>query len=227
MARFNKENNNWDQEDILAFTYGKKAEFKIDEQYGYSNTNYVLLGMILEAVSEKSLKEVYREKIFNPLGLNSAHYDVKENAIPDDAVKGYYDLYGNSNFVESRFLYGDEMSTGDGGIIINAQDLGVFTTNLMKGEIISAGSLSQMQNWFDLPENQTHIKNGYGLEYFKFDRGNAYGHTGGVDGFSSYAFYYPESETTIVVLFNYSISTDKDYQTFKAFFEELNENVID
>lgn len=221
MARFNKEVNNWTHEDILAYVYDKNADFSVGERYGYSNTNYVLLGMILEQVSGKSLGEVYQDIIFSPLELKSADYIVQKDFENNRVVKGYMDIYGSGVYTESQFLYRDEMGTGDGGISINAQDLGVFMKTLLTGGLISESSTNKMQDWFDLPGNNFHVKNGYGLEYFKTDFGAAYGHTGGVDGFNAVALYYPDKAISAVVLLNFTPSTEKDYNLITDFRKDL------
>ena len=227
MARYNVESNGWTDDDILEYVFDKKADFKLDERYGYSNTNYVLLGMILEKVSGQSLEEVYQVRLFDPLGLKSASYHTQADFFKNHAVKGYGDLYGSGQYSESKFLYKDEMGTGDGGISINAQDLGTFFRALMHGEILNLNTLSQMQNWFDLPDNSVQTKNGYGLEYFENKKGIAYGHTGGVDGFSSMSYYYPKDDVNVVFLFNYSTSTDKDYELLVNFMDAMDEAIFD
>ena len=199
MARYNTQYNQWTAEEILAYIYGKKAYFNAGQHYAYSNTNYLLLGMIAEKASGKNLKEVYRERIFEPLGLNNSYFDILNNAAPPSLVKGYISLYGGG-YVESEFLYKDELGTGDGGIATTAQDLGLFIDNLMHRNIVSNNSLALMQDWFDIGEGG---KNGFGLEYFTDDHGVSYGHTGGVDGFSSFVNYYPEQDVTFIRLYNF------------------------
>ncbi|MCB0836796.1 MAG: serine hydrolase [Bacteroidetes bacterium] len=206
LDRLNNVNNHWTHEEILTYAYGKNPTHEVGETYYYSNSNYLLLGMILEAVSNKNLREVYHETIFDPLGLESAYFITKD-PLPDGIVKGYVDLYGDGKLVESSFLYKDEMSTGDGGIAINAYDLGFFMEALMKGQIISTSSLSQMTDWFDLPEgweDETfgHFQNGYGLERQKTPYGTNVGHTGGIDGFLTVAQYFPVEDMTIILLIN-------------------------
>lgn len=230
MARFNRKNNNWSQEDILEYTYDKKANFPVDAKYEYSNTNYVLLGMILEKVSGLSLKEVYESRIFTSLNLSSAYYGAKGETTPDGLVKGYMDLYEIGMYVESDNFYQDELSTGDGGIAINAQDLGVFINELMHGNIISQSSMDAMQNWFDKPkyyDEDLQTKNGYGIEYFDNKYGIAYGHTGSMDGFESTMQYYPERDITIIFLFNHSYGTYNAYLNAKEFTEKLEEAVFE
>lgn len=219
MARFNREYNEWTPEEILAYTYGLKANFEVGERYNYSNANYVLLGMVIEKAMGKKLKAAYQEKIFNPLNLQNAFFDVGSVSTPSYLVKGYYTLYGNG-YVESEFLYKDELGTGDGGVAINAQDLGVFMDALMHGELVSEESLNQMQDWFDI---QGGGKNGYGLEYFEHDVGISYGHTGGVDGFSAFVDYFPEQDVTIAVLLNFSMGSEAHFNATLDFLDAIYE----
>ena len=139
--------------------------------------------------------------------LSTNRASISLASTPVSLVKGYFSLYG-SGYVESEFLYKDELGTGDGGVAINAQDLGIFMDALMKGELVSEESLNQMQDWFDIRGGG---KNGYGLEYFEHDAGISYGHTGGVDGFTSFVDYFPEEEVTITVLFNFSMGTEAHF----------------
>ncbi|MEC7755037.1 MAG: serine hydrolase domain-containing protein [Bacteroidota bacterium] len=206
LDRINREDNGWTQEEVLAYAFGKKATNAIGETYYYSNTNYLLLGMIIEKASGLSLQEAYEQKIFIPAGLSSAYYSTTR-PIPPGTVKGYVDIYGNGQYVESEFLYRDELNTADGGIAINAYDLGLFFEKLLKGDIISEQSLAEMTAYEDLPsdwvdEDFGHFQNGLGLEHNRTPYGNSSGHTGGIDGFLTIAQYFPEHDATFILLVN-------------------------
>jgi D-alanyl-D-alanine carboxypeptidase len=204
MARYNTEHNYWVQEDILKYVYGKKASFPVGQKYSYSNTNFLLLGMIIENAANMTLKDAYDKYLFLPLELENAYYGTGRDAASTSLISGYYNLYGNG-FILSDFLYKDELSTGDGGIIINPQDLGRFFDELMQGNLLSEASLMKMQDWFDIGGNR---KNGFGLEYFENEHGISYGHTGGADGFTSVAHYYPNEDITVIILLNFTPSDD-------------------
>lgn len=231
MDLYNRADNNWNQEKLLEYVYGKKANFKVDEDYSYSNTNYLLLGMILEKVSGKTLKEVYQERIFAPLNLESAHYGIGNNKAPDGVVKGYEDLYSNGIYIEAQDFYMDEIGVGgDGGIAINAYELGKFMDELVNGTIISENSLKTMRNWFDIPiyfDDQEHKKNGYGFEYYEKVHGDAYGHQGGITGISTEMYYFPEHDVTLVMLFNFAVATQKTFDEYKNFIEELEKSIFE
>ncbi|WP_375559626.1 serine hydrolase domain-containing protein [Bernardetia sp. OM2101] len=228
LDRINTIHNNWKQEDILKYAYNKPATNAVGETYYYANSNYLLLGMILEKASGLKLEQVYEQEIFTPLNLTSAYYDT-DNPLPKDVVKGYVDFYGDGKYVESEFLYKDELNTADGGIAINAYDLGVFFEGLMKGNLISTESLEQMTNWANLPsdwvdEDFGHFQNGLGLEYNRTPYGNSVGHTGGIDGFLSIAQYFPEEDVTFILLVNSGSYENAERlfiynETLKAIFE--------
>ncbi|HAA11093.1 MAG TPA: hypothetical protein DCE41_05075 [Cytophagales bacterium] len=217
----------WSKEEVLTYAYNKKANFEVDEGYSYSNTNFLLLSMILECISGQSFEQVYRETVFDPLQLTSAYYS-EEVIIPDHAVKGYVDLYGNENFVESRFLYQDELGIGgDGGVAINAYHLAVFLENLTNPDFLSTESQAQMTNWFPIGGYDDvfgQTENGYGAERFNTPYESAIGHTGGIDGFITFGFYFPDSDMTYVFLCN-SADASKG-EVFESMLEQVLEQMF-
>ena len=228
LDRLNRVTNNWSKEDVIKYVYGKKADFEVGKEYEYSNTNFLLLSMILEKASGLSFKEVYEQEVFNPLNLTSAYYS-RDEPIPVGTVVGYTEYtYGSGHFHNSRNLYEDELGIGgDGGIAINAYDLALFLESIIKGRLFSNKSLKLMTNWFDLEEDDQweefgQTENGYGLEKFNTQYGYAVGHTGSIDGFNSYGFYFPESDMTYILLVN-STKGDGDAHEniFKACLKEM------
>jgi len=213
--------NNWLQKDILKYVYGKKADFNVGEKYSYSNTNYLLLGMIIESATNKQLKEVYNDIIFSPLKLKSAFFDVKEKAAPASLINGYYNFFYSNGYKFSDGLYKDELGTADGGILMNAQDLGIFFTVLVNNKIISKKSKQKMLEGFG---GESHKKNnygyGFGFEFFKDNYGLSYGHSGSVDGFTSLVQHYPNHNTTFVILVNCTPKS-KLRETYFNFIDEI------
>jgi len=194
---------NWSQEDILKYIYGKKADFPVGEKYSYSNTNYLLLGMIIENVTNKKLKKAYNDIIFSPLELKSAFFDSEEKAAPSSLINGYYNFFYSLGYRLSDGLYKDELGTGDGGIIINSQDLGVFFYTLVDNKIISIESKTKMLEGFKGSDHMEYgYGYGYGFEFFKDKYGVSYGHSGSVDGFTSLIQHYPSHNLTFVILVN-------------------------
>ncbi len=233
LDRINKLSNDFNKEDVLEYTYGVDATNAVGETYYYSNTNFLLLAMILENASGKSFERVYHEEVFGPLGLQSAYYS-EEQAIPDGCVKGYVDIYGNGQYVESEFLYNDELGIGgDGGVAINAFDLATFFEEMLKGRLFSESSLGEMTKWFDLPKDWTsdedpfgQSENGFGIEKFNTSYAPAVGHTGGIDGFSTIALYFPEEDMTYVLLIN-SIGNEEGNISAESIFQEVMDEMFE
>jgi len=125
------------QEEKLEYAYDKPATNSPGEIYCYSNTNFVLLGMVIEEITENFLGDMYSEYIFKPLNLASAAYGTPENPIPYGVPRGYFSLNGDERFIDFTVKDRADAATGDGGIAINMQDLGVFIESLFSCSLIS------------------------------------------------------------------------------------------
>ena len=208
MVRLNKEYNGFSLVEIIDYARGQEAYNAVGEAYRYSNTNFILLGMIIEAASGERLTDLYADRLFIPNQLHTAFYG-GDDPIPDGAAKGYVDIYGDGKMVESTFLYKDELVSPDGGIAITAYETGLFFEKLLKGEVINENSLATMLTSFELPDGwwdpTYHTMHGaYGIEKFFTPNGIAYGHTGSIWGFNSLVQYFPESDRTFVMILNSS-----------------------
>lgn len=191
----------WNKEDQIKYALDQDAYFDPGVDYSYSNTNFVLLGMIAEAVSGKPLGQLYREFIFAPLELKNSYYD-ESDPIPAGTAKGYLDLYTNGNVINNESLYQNELYNADGGIATNVQDMLTFFTALRTGRIISEDSYKKMTDWFPLLDYGDQTANGYGLEYFDSPIGEGFGHTGGIYGFTSIMLYVPDRDMTFIAIVN-------------------------
>ncbi len=224
MQYMNKSYHNWTDREYIKFVYGKKAYDEVG-YWQYSNVNYALLSMALEEATGLSLKEIYEQKIFAPLNLTSAYYETGTERIAPGLVKGYSDIYSNNTFVEAIEFYEDDIGVGgDGGIAINAQDLGVFMDELMKGNLVSEQSLEQMTDWFS-GGYSTDGMAGYGLYYDNSNYGASIGHGGGIVGWEASMDYFADHDVTIVKLFNTdliltTVEYDKNFNKFSLNLKE-------
>ncbi|HTF82550.1 MAG TPA: serine hydrolase domain-containing protein, partial [Cytophagales bacterium] len=136
----------WQPEELLAYAQNKPAYFAPGSDSKYSNTNYILLGMLIEALEKKPFFKVFKEKLFKPLGLQYTRF-AAEDPIPPGLVKGYIDLYGKLQLTESTYYSGWDYYTADGGLISTPYDLMQFLRALMDGKIISQENLDTMLTW--------------------------------------------------------------------------------
>ncbi|MBL0007792.1 MAG: serine hydrolase [Saprospiraceae bacterium] len=144
----------WKAEDLLKYACNKSAYFEPGEDVAYSNTNYILLGMLIEAIEGKPFYKVFEEKLFIPLGLTMTRF-AAEDPVPDGIVRGYIDLYSNLQVLESTYFSGWDYYTADGGLISNPYDMSVFFQRLMEGQILNSTSLDEMLTWISPKEPDT------------------------------------------------------------------------
>lgn len=212
---------NYSASDYLQLIYGKDAEFSPGTKFKYSNSNFLLLGMVIKYSTGKSAYETIWDIIVGPLTLENTYMG---NNIPIHLTRGYYDIYDNNYMkdmteVDNNALGGNDMV--DGGIISSSYDLATFLNTLFSGQIISRESLELMQNWVDVtPSENLELVSGYGLGLWKIetDQGIGIGHYGSIYSFNSLLFYFPDHNTTIAVTINgYSAKIGKVHFGKKIF----------
>ena len=190
----------WRPEDLLHYAYGKPAAFAVGSDVGYSNTNYILLGMLIEKVEGKPFYRVFEEKLFGPLGLHLTTF-AAQDPVPADLIRGYVDLYSNLNVFECTYFSGWDYFTADGGLISNPHDLGVFLRALVNGQVVNSDSWAEMTAWRTPSQQDPEFYSiAYGLGIFKMQtpHGDAYFHSGEAIGYYACMAYFPDQTTTVV-----------------------------
>jgi CubicO group peptidase (beta-lactamase class C family) len=160
--------------------------FAPDEKSEYSNSNYILLGYIAEMLTNQPLKNLISERICEKIGLKNTY-------IGETTDVGNNECFSYS-FTGKQWIQETETNmtvpAGAGAIVATASDLAVFLDALFAGKLVSNASLEQMKTM-----NQ---KFGFGLFVFPFNEKKSFGHTGGIDGFSSMATYFPSDSLAVV-----------------------------
>ncbi len=220
LAVVNNPNKKWKAEELLSFIYNKKPEFAPGDTAVYSNTNTVLVSMIIEAATGRNHADLLREKIFTPLGLKQTFYQ-PHDALPSYTAQGYYDLYNNGTIVNvSNLITGS--GNGYGGLFSNVFDLYTFIDRLLiKKNLLLPKSLSIMETYGKPDEPNRY---GYGIMKKFISRGiNAgYGHSGRDLGYTANLFYFPNKQVTHVFFINYGTDADSKLKdVFMEFQEEL------
>ncbi|GAB1420496.1 serine hydrolase domain-containing protein [Anaerolineales bacterium] len=120
-----------DRNAYLEFALDKPADFEPDRRYAYSNTNYLLIGNILDNVLGYSHHQYIESEILQPLGLTDTYSLLSQVGDTDDIASGYY--YD----VEPDLKEIDYISPG-GSMIATAQDVGIFLRALNDGSLLNA-----------------------------------------------------------------------------------------
>jgi D-alanyl-D-alanine carboxypeptidase len=194
----------WKPEDLLQYAYNQKAYFDPGEDVRYSNTGYIMLGMLIEKIEGKPFYMVFEDKIFTPLGLTMTRF-AATNPVPDGIVRGYIDLYSKLQVIESTYFSGWDYYTADGGLISNPYDMNIFFQALMDDQIINSNSLNEMLTW-QTPKDidKEFFPISYGLGIFKIETsyGIAYMHSGDAIGYYANMLYFPSDRSVVVYAVN-------------------------
>ena len=225
LAVLNNPNKNWNQEELLKFISGVPAVFKPGDTAIYSNTNTLLVSMILEKISGRAHAELLREKVLDPLGLTNTFYHPNEQ-LPTSVAQGYYDLYRNHTLVNvSNFITGS--GNGYGGIYSNVTDMFRFLDAvLIHPRFLSDKSLELMQR-FGKADGANRY--GYGIMKKFITRGEnaGLGHSGRDLGYTADLFYFPSKNVSYALLVNYGTDADSFLkQVFIQFENELLDELL-
>ncbi|MFC8200115.1 serine hydrolase domain-containing protein [Streptomyces sp. NPDC057298] len=170
--------------------------------YSYSNTNFVVAGMLIEKLTGKPVRSAYQSRIIKPLGLKDTFYVHPGTAVPGKHARGYLtpDEAGAPLVDSTEQTVSWAQSAG--AVISSTRDLNTFFSALLGGDLTSAEQLAQMQQW--VPVNSTQ---GYGLGLRRRDLScgvSVYGHTGTVQGYYTYSFTSKGGGRTVTALANTS-----------------------
>jgi len=193
--------------------------FEPGTKWGYSNSNYVLLGLVAERVSGRPLPTLMRERLFAPAGLTSTAFDDPADVVPHRAQGYRRSKAGPGNFLNADWI-SPTIPGPAGGLRSTGYDLVRWNHALFGGRILKPGSLKRMiaagvlsdgrTTKFGMPEDwQKGLNSDYGMGFFiKPTRSGArIGHSGDIDGFSTWAAHYPSSGVTIVHMINSESAT--------------------
>lgn len=163
--------------------------------FSYSNTNYILLGQMIEELEQDSLNNVLARRITTPLGLDDTYFADAITPARSDIALGWSDGFSSGDIPVS---YRSVATTAwaAGSLISSTEDLHTFLMALLQKDLVSLESLGQM--------TFTGV-DGYGLGLFQAGLGEGklgYGHSGGILGYSSTMAMDPISGDTIIVLTN-------------------------
>lgn len=168
------------QEALLAKIASSTPEFEPGAKGRYSNSGYVLLGMVIEAVEGQPYADVVQKRILDPLGTKLTSYggaiDPSQNQARSMAWNGRaWELQPETDM---------SVPGAAGALISTPLELCTFIRAVFDGTVVSPTGLSVMQTLDG--------KYGHGLFRFPFGKRWSWGHTGGIDGFSSMLSYFPD-----------------------------------
>jgi CubicO group peptidase (beta-lactamase class C family) len=213
----------WEPKELVEIGFQHQPDFSPGDGFHYSNTNTVLLGMIIEQLTGQPLEKAFQDHIFVPLGMSDTLLPERSSAaIPDPHPQGYM-YQTNAETLKTKAEQADE-SAGEprdvtdanpswawaaGGAISTVNDLRIWAKADATGQLLSPQSQKERQSWVSPPPSPG---TQYGLAIAEFP-GSFIGHDGQLPGFNSFVGYQPQKDATVVVVTNvYSAPDDSDSQ---------------
>src|SRR5215207_7316467 len=200
----------WTTQELVRIGIEDSPMFDPGTEWFYSNTNYVLLGLVLEQVSGKPLERLYSKQIIKPLHLKQTSFpDAEDSSIPDPHAQGYVLLSQDAEPLNTTD-WNPSWAWAAGGMISTAEELLLYGRALGTGKgLLPPQQQAERLDSFvrDLPPyNQppSNGRSGYGLGLM-YDRGWV-GHGGDIPGYNTQLFYHPDLDATVVVEVNSDIA---------------------
>lgn len=206
-------------ENLLSYITQKELLFEPGKHYAYSNTGYLLLGIIIERVTGKSYKQAVEYYIINKINLRRTDV-ISSESINDLIVRGHHKgkiLNESKNHV---------IPFAAGSIAATPTDLILFLQAIMSGKLLSQSSLQLMFSNMNLMTRTQSTYYGKGIvAALDTPVGHIIGHSGGIKGFGASLFYHPERNIFVCVMMNDDIKA-VDPAVFR-FFEAMMEYYCD
>ncbi|PEJ24338.1 serine hydrolase domain-containing protein [Bacillus pseudomycoides] len=174
-------------EELVKIGLSLPPDFAPGKGWSYSNTGYVLLGILIEKVTGNSYAEEIENRIIEPLELSNTFLPGNSSVIPGtNHARGYFQPDGAIELKDVTY-YNPSIGSSAGDMISTADDLNKFFSSLLSGKLLKEQQLKQMLT--TVPTGSAEIS-GYGLGIYETKLPNGvsiWGHSGGIPGFSTFA----------------------------------------
>ena len=185
-------------EELVKMGISLPPDFAPGKGWSYSNTGYVLLGILIEKVTGNSYAEEVENRIIEPLELSNTFLPGNSSVIPGtNHARGYVQPDGASELKDVTY-YNPSAASSAGDMISTADDLNKFFSCLLGGKLLKEQQLKQMLT--TVPTNREGTGYGLGILEIKLPNGvSVWGHRGAVPGFSTFAGGTLEGKHTLAI----------------------------
>jgi D-alanyl-D-alanine carboxypeptidase len=197
----------WRPEELVSYVLGLQPPFAPGQGWEYSDTNYIVLGMIMEKATGTLYLDLLRSRVLRPLGLDDT-FPVESRTVPG-LIQGYAgpgNPFGGTDemIAGGRFAFNPQFEWTGGGVVSTAADLARWAKALYEGRAFDPSLLPAM-----LAGVPAHLGPGseYGLGVIirPTPLGKSYGHSGFFPGYLTEMMYFPEHKIAVAAQVNTSI----------------------
>jgi len=198
----------WRPQELLEYVLDAKPLFPAGQGFSYADTNYILVGMIFEKVSGKTVYSEVDRQILKPLRLNDtipSNKPVLPGVIPGYSMPNSPFGFEGRMMIDGKLRFDPQMEWCGGGFASTAEDLARWAKALYEGRVLNQKTMAQLLNGVEAREGRgggTGNKYGLGVQIREGDWGVDYGHGGWFPGYISEMEYFPNYRIAIAVQFN-------------------------
>ena len=196
-------NRRWTAEEILSGGFVLAPYFSPGSSWHYSNTNYLIIGFIVNKIMHTNISEQLHQRFFTPLGLNETFFEVQDT-ITLPYAHNWVDITGDGilddvSFIPTTAIY--SATAGAGGVTSRPENLVRWLRALYGGNILNQTSLNAMLTFRSVSISGA---NGYGLGTMRYivNGLSCYGHGGNLFGYTAVMIYDPRDSIAIAIMMN-------------------------
>jgi CubicO group peptidase (beta-lactamase class C family) len=183
-------------EDLLNLIANEPLDFPSGTRFNYSNTNYLLLGMLIEQLTKQSYGEFLAQRLFTPLGMSQTRVNNSAEIISHRA-RGYTRIPGHT---QNAVYFSPTNAFGAGDLVSSIGDLVKWSEVLSTRKFLRDESYTAM--WTPASSQTGAVAYGFGWEIKEEGGHRLIAHAGNITGFSSAILYFPDEKLTVILLTN-------------------------
>ncbi|MFI1714249.1 serine hydrolase domain-containing protein [Streptomyces litmocidini] len=194
----------WTPRQLVSVAMAHRPDFEPGASWNYSNTNFVLAGMVIEKVTGRPYGKAVENRIIKPLKLRATTVPGTRSAMPEPSSPAYSKLSRDVNApVHEVSDLNPSIAGAAGEIISDSRDLQTFYSALLKGRLLTKGGLKEMTTTVAMSPELPNLGYGLGLMKEELSCGvEVWGHGGGIHGSSSLAQVTRDGEHSLAGNFN-------------------------
>jgi D-alanyl-D-alanine carboxypeptidase len=186
----------WNPLDLTTVAFGHNPYFRPGANWYYSNTNYILLGLVAEKIGGKPLGTLLQERIFGPLQLTATSFPAGIQT-DDTFVHGYVKLVPGAPLLDLTQALDPSWAWAAGAIVSNANDVTAFYRALLTGKILASTQLKEMKTIEPIAGTY-----GLGISMTEALCSRVWGHEGDFPGWRNIALATANGKREVVVMVN-------------------------
>ncbi len=223
--RWRNKHNPFTPEELVGFVLDRPPLFEAGKAWSYTDTGYILMGLVIEAATGRTYYEEIKERFLTPLDLTLTA--PSDRRMLSGLAAGYMGIENAFGFprktiqADGMMVWHPGFEWTGGGLVSNSRDLAKWGASLFGGNAMPGNYLAELLRAVPISPDDSNVYYGAGVGIYKSGSfGPVYGHGGWIPGYSSSLRYYPDHEVTVAFQINTDIGIVDDTTAVVSEMEE-------